>query len=125
MAFRQILSPTLGNGLAVPFLIGGVGAIVVILFFLWAGTNLGTMLICPREYKIWKKGGGDPFFDTLDPPLNNDPDSVRYQELYREKARLECEQVDRMFGVPPKQPQAPKAPPPSSSELSFDDPHFS
>ena len=105
-----------------PFLIGGVGALVFILFVLWVGTNIGTFLVYPREYRVWKRGGGDPFFDTLGPPLNNDPDSVRFQELYREKARLECEQVDRMFGVPPK--QAPKAPPPSSGGPRLNGPHI-
>ena len=44
--------------------------------------------------------GGDPFFDTLDSPLNNDPPSVRFQELYRAKQRHETVAVNRQFGLP-------------------------
>ena len=75
------------------FVLGGVGAVLLSIAFLWGVTNLGTFLSHPREYRLWKKGGGDPFFDTLDQPFNNDPDSIRYQELYREKARQELEEL--------------------------------
>ena len=70
---------------------GAVIAFVVMMLFLWVFTNLFTFLLGPREYLLWKKGGGDPFFDILDPPLNTDPPEVRYQELFREKARREWE----------------------------------
>ena len=96
-------------GLAVPFLLGGVLALTFAIGFCWAVTNVVMFFWCPKHYRIWKKGGGDPFFDTLDWPFNTDPPSTRYQELYREKARLECE---AMF--PP-----PVAPDPSRS---IDDP---
>ena len=78
-------------GLAFSFILGGVGAVLLSIAFLWAFTNICTFLSCPKEYRLWKKGGGDPWFDTLDPPFNNDPDSVRYQELYRERARQQAE----------------------------------
>jgi len=90
--------------------LGGVIAVAIGLFFLWAFTNIGTYLCSPRYYRMWRAGGGDPWFDTLDPPLNNDDASTRYQEMFREKARQECEQVDRQFGLtPPSSPAAPDA----------------
>ncbi len=75
------------------FVLGGVGAVVFAIGFLWLFTNICTFLSCPRYYRIWKKGGGDPFFDSIDSPLNNDPDSVRYQELYQERARQQLEDL--------------------------------
>ena len=83
--------------LAFHFILGAVIAFIVMMLFLWGLTNLLTFLSGPREYLLWKRGGGDPFFDTLDSPLNNDPPEVRFQELFREKARLECE---RTLGIP-------------------------
>jgi hypothetical protein len=77
--------------LAFHFILGAVIAFAVIMLFLWGGTNLFMFLSRPREYWLWKKGGGDPFFDTLDSPLNNDPPEVRFQELFRERARQEWE----------------------------------
>ena len=94
-------------------MLGGVIAFAVIILFLWGFTNLFTFLMAPREYRIWKRGGGDPWFDTLDPPLNNDPPYVRYQELFREKARLDWE---ANFGPLPT-----PSPPPDSTK-SIDDP---
>ena len=88
-------------GLVVPFVLGGIGCLAFMIFFQWGVTNFGTWLTSPREYKIWKSGGGDPYFDTVDPPLNNDPPEVRYQELFREKRRQELNR----FGV--QQPQVP------------------
>jgi len=96
------------------FLMGGMIWCVVMLGFCWVVTNVGTFLSCPREYRLWKKGGGDPWFDTLDPPFNNDPPSVRYFELYREKERMENEAI---FGPPPP-------PPPDPSDRRMDDPNF-
>ena len=75
------------------FMVGGVGAVLLSIAFLWAFTNICTFLSHPREYRIWKQGGGDPFFSTLDPPFNNDPDSIRYQELYQEQARQQAEEL--------------------------------
>jgi hypothetical protein len=97
-------------GLGFWFMVGGVIAVLLSIAFLWGVTNVCTFLSCPKEYRIWKKGGGDPFFSTLDPPFNTDPDSVRYQELYREKARQELEE---MF------------PPPAAPDLTkgIDDPN--
>ena len=92
------------SGLGFYLVLGGVAALVLGIGFCWAFTNFFTFLLCPREYRLWKAGGGDPFFDTLDSPLNNDPPSTRLQELYREKARQECEEVDRMFGLCPNPP---------------------
>ena len=100
--------------LGLPILIGGLIALAIALLFLWGVTNLFTFIMCPREYRIWKKGGGDPWFDTLDPPLNNDPPSVRYQELYREKAKQDWE---ASFGPLPTPPLPP------DSMKSIDDPN--
>jgi DNA-directed RNA polymerase subunit RPC12/RpoP len=96
---------SLGSGwMAVYFVLGGVGAVVGALFFLWAVTNIGTYLCSPYYYKLWKKNGGDPFWDSLNSPINNDPPETKYQELFREQARQECEEVDRMFGLQPQTP---------------------
>ena len=86
------------------FMVGGAAAILGGIGFCWVFTNIGTFLSHPTYYQLWKKGGGDPFFDTLDPPFNNDPPSTRYQELYREKATQECEEV---FGIYPPAPPDP------------------
>jgi hypothetical protein len=82
------------------FMVGGVIAVALGIGWCWGFTNLGTFLSHPREYRLWKKGGGDPWFDTLDPPFNTDADSVRYQELYREKARQEVEDLSPPPAVP-------------------------
>ena len=69
----------------------GVGLAVLagIIFYFWVGTNLLMRISSPGYTKLWKAGGGDPWFDSLPPPFNMDPDEVRYQELYRERLRLE------------------------------------
>jgi hypothetical protein len=72
-----------------PFIVGGLGSVFGILFLYWALMNIIMWILNPREMKLWKMGGGDPFFDTLPPPFNNDPDSTRYFELYQERLRLE------------------------------------
>ena len=76
------------------FFIGGAITVAFFVFFPWVVTNLGTFLFYPRYYRLWKAGGGDPWFDTLDSPLNTDPPYVRYQELYREKLRQESQQFE-------------------------------
>ena len=86
------------------FMVGGAAAVLGGIGFCWAFTNIGTFLSHPRYYRLWKKGGGDPFFDTLDPPFNNDPPSTRYQELYREKARQECEEMFGIYSPTPPDP---------------------
>jgi hypothetical protein len=78
-------------GLGFSFILGGVGAVLVGIGWCWGVTNLGTFLSHPREYRLWKKGGGDPWFDTLDRPFNTDSDATRYQELYRERARQQAD----------------------------------
>ena len=121
LGFWSFFLSLAGMDVVIPFLLGGLGALAGSIFFCWAVTNLGVLLAYPHEYWIWRRGGGDPFFDSLPPLLNNDPSETRYQELYREKARLECEQVDRMFGVQPK------TPPPKNSQpdlpRGIDDPN--
>jgi hypothetical protein len=98
VAFWGLMFATADLELGFYFVLGGVGAIVGAIGFLWLFTNICTFLSFPTYYKIWKSGGGDPFFDSVDGPFNTDPDSVRYQELYREKARLELE---NLFPPPP------------------------
>ena len=80
-------------GLAISFVLGGVGAVLLAIGWCWGFTNFFTFLCHPREYRLWKSGGGDPFFDTLDGPFNSDSDATRYQELYREKARQQAEEL--------------------------------
>ena len=82
-------------------LIGGLGTLALLLGFLWFFTNAMTALTMPRTWLLIKRGGGDPWFDSLPPPINDDPPSVRYQELYREKLRQENEWLLRPL-VPPK-----------------------
>lgn len=89
-------------GLGFCFVLGGMVAVALGLLFCWTFTNFFTFLSHPREYRIWKAGGGNPFFDTLDRPFNNDSDATRYQELYREQARQKWEEV-----FPPPTPPDP------------------
>lgn len=86
------------SSMVVPFVIGGLGAVFGLLFFMWAGTNLIMWILNPREMKLWTKDGGDPFFDTLPEMFNPDPPSTRYQELYRERLRLEEEEGHNFDG---------------------------
>ena len=88
-----------------PVFLGGIVAAGLFIFFAWAFTNIGGAIWCKLDgtshyLKLWKSGGGDPFFDCLDSPLNNDPPSVRFQELYREKLRRETAAVNRQFALP-------------------------
>jgi hypothetical protein len=83
----SIAAPVLGLCLV----LGGVGAVLVGLGFCWGFTNVCTFLYSPRCYRLWKRNGGDPFYDTLDEPFNTDPPSVRYQELFREAARQQAD----------------------------------
>jgi hypothetical protein len=87
--FWASLFGTVNVQVAVFLVLGGVGALVLFFLLLWGITNLGTYLSDPTNYRIWKSGGGDPFFDTVDSPFNNDPPSVRYAELYQERLRQE------------------------------------
>lgn len=92
---------TLITGVPAVF-IGGVGFPLLLLLIWWAGVNLFSRCSNPEVYRAWKAGGGDPFFDTMMPPFNTDPDSVRYKELYELNLRQE-------LGVGP--PQAPPTSP--------------
>jgi len=87
-------------GLGLCFVLGGVGAVLLGIGWCWGFTNVCTFLWHPREYRIWKGGGGDPFFDTLDQPFNTDSDATRYQELYRERARQQAEELFPPPAVP-------------------------
>ena len=75
--------------------------LIVVVFLMWAFVNLYVFIGCPREYRMWKAGGGDPFIDTLPEPFNNDPAEVRYQEMFREQARQEDALVLDDFPPPP------------------------
>jgi hypothetical protein len=88
-----------------PVFLGGIVAVGLFIFLAWAITNIGGAIWCTLDgtsdhLKLWKQGGGDPFFDTLDSPLNSDPPSVRFQELFRAKQRQETVAVNRQFGLP-------------------------
>jgi hypothetical protein len=97
-----------GALLGAPVIIGGAIGLALMLGFWWAVTNIGTFLINPGYYRLWKKNGGDPFFDTLPEPFNTDPASTRYQELFREKARLEWEANFGPLPTPPLPPDTTK-----------------
>ena len=58
-----------GALLGAPVIIGGAIGLALMLGFWWGITNLVTFLINPGYYRLWKKGGGDPWFDTLPSPL--------------------------------------------------------
>jgi hypothetical protein len=82
-------------------LIGGIGGLFAVLFFLWFFTNFMTILTMPRTWWLIKKGGGDPWFDSLPPPFNDDPLAVRYRELFEEKLRQETTELLKPL-VPPR-----------------------
>jgi hypothetical protein len=87
-----ILFALLGMGdWVLPFLVGGLGTVFGLLFIYWFLMNLIMWVLNPREMRLWRKGGGDPFFDTLPSPFNTDPSEVRYRELFLERERLEEE----------------------------------
>ena len=116
-AFWGLMLSIADVSLGLYLFLGGLVALVLGIGFLWAFTNVGTFLLCPREYRLWKAGGGDPFFDSLDSPINNDPPSVKLQELYREKARQEWE---ANFGPLPS-PSTPQA---TDFTITLDDPNI-
>ena len=82
------------------FLYASIFLIIVVLL-MWAFVNFYVYIGDPHSYRVWKAGGGDPFIDTLPSPINPDPDSVRYQELFQEKARQEDELVLDDLPPPP------------------------
>ena len=91
VAFWGLMLCIADVGLGFCLVLGGVGAVLLGLGFCWGFTNVCTFVYSPRCYRLWKQGGGDPFFDTLDRPFNNDPDSIRYQELCQEAARQQAD----------------------------------
>jgi hypothetical protein len=114
-AFWGLMLSIADTSLGFYLVLGGLVALVLGIGFLWAFTNFFTFLLCPKEYRIWKAGGGDPFFDSLDSPINNDPPSVKLQELYREKARQDWE---ANFGPLP----TPSPPQSADFTITLDDP---
>jgi DNA-directed RNA polymerase subunit RPC12/RpoP len=114
VAIPMICVGAVGALLGTPVIIGGAIGLAVMFGFWWGVTNLAAFLFSPTYYRLWRKGGGDPWFDTLPSPLNNDPDSTRYQEMYREKSRQEWEASFGPLPIP--------SPPPDSTK-SLDDPN--
>ena len=98
--------------------IGGFGTLAAALFFLWGFTNAMTLLTMPKVWLLIKRGGGDPWFDSLPPPINDDPPEVRYQELFEEKLRQENAWLLRPL-VPPTSQNDPK-----DFTKGIDDPDF-
>ena len=99
-------------------LFGGLGATAAILFFLWGFTNLMTLLTMPKVWWLIKRGGGDPWFDSLPSPFNNDPSEVRHQELFEAKLRQENEWLQQpLVPLPPQND-------PKDSTRGIDDPHI-
>ncbi len=113
VAIPMLYVGAVGTLLGTPVIIGGAIGLALMLGFWWGVTNLAAFFISPTYYRLWRKGGGDPWFDTLPELLNTDPPEVRYQEMFREKARLECEEL----GIPIQPP-----PLPPDSMKSLDDP---
>jgi len=113
VAIPMICVCAVGALLGAPVIIGGAIGLALMIGFWWAFTNIGTFLTNPGYYRLWRKGGGDPFFDTVPEPFNTDPSSTRYQELYREKARQEWEASFGPLPIP--------SPPPDSTK-GIDDP---
>jgi hypothetical protein len=73
-------------------MLGGIGALAIVTFLLWAIMNIYLWLIAPKEvYRMMKRGGCDPFFDTMCEPFNCDPPEVRFQELRREQEQIDYE----------------------------------
>jgi hypothetical protein len=104
-----------------PIFLGGIIAAGLFILFAWAFTNIDGAIWCKLNgtshyLKMWKQGGGDPFFDTLDSPLNNDDPEVRFQELYRAKQRQETVAVNRQFGLPDDFMTGKSAPPTSNTQ---------
>ncbi|HBN74910.1 MAG TPA: hypothetical protein DD473_03620 [Planctomycetaceae bacterium] len=62
---------------AIPVLLAFGGTILLF----WHGarlfTNCFVMLLDPEEYESIKQSGGDPFYDCVGAPLNNDSEQVR------------------------------------------------
>ena len=111
-----------------PLFLGGIIAAAGGLFFCWAFTNIGGAIWCrlngtSHYLKMWKQGGGDPFFDTLDSPLNSDDPEVRFQELYRAKQRQETVAVNRQFGLPDDFMTGKQTTPPSDPIPGINDPN--
>jgi hypothetical protein len=71
------------------WMLGGIGALAIFTFVCWAIMNIYLWFISPQAYRLMKKGGGDPFFDTLPELFNPDPPEVRFQEWRREQERQE------------------------------------
>ena len=119
IAFWTYMLSLGGDGEVVRWaLIGGFGTLAALLGFLWGFVNVMTIVTMPRTWWLIKRGGGDPWFDSLPPPFNDDPPEVRYQELYREKLRQENEWLLQPL-VPPKSQNDPK-----DATRGIDDPHI-
>jgi len=86
---------------ALPLLLG----FGVTLFLFWQGSRLFTngfvKLFDPEGYKAIKKSGGDPFYDSIGAPLNNDTEQVR---LTGQKPNTSCPGCHRPVLVKPNKP---------------------
>jgi hypothetical protein len=77
-----------------------------------------TLITMPRTWLLIKRGGGDPWFDSLPEPFNNDASSVRYQELFREKLRQENAWLQQpLVPLPPQND-------PRDATKGINDPHI-
>jgi hypothetical protein len=105
-------------GLGTTIFLAGIGTIAAAILFLWGFVNLMTILTMPKVWWLIKRSGGDPWFDSLPPPFNDDPPEVRYQELYREKLRQENEWLlQPLVPLPPQND-------PKDATRGIDDPHI-
>jgi hypothetical protein len=75
--FLAILGFAVGAGTAFVGVLGGVGLLVLVGWFLVNLLMDATSMHDPN-YRLWRKSGGDPYFDlTWFWPLNTDSDAVR------------------------------------------------
>jgi len=67
------------TGLATIIMLSYFGALIVFWGFMRLFTNTSLRIIDPRSYKVIKRFGGDPFYDSVGAPLNFDSEAVRTQ----------------------------------------------
>ena len=82
-----------------------LGSLFIVLGFSvfgWLVVNVGTRLFCGRdpEFQNYVKSDGDPYFDTLPPPLNPDSELTRLTGMQEPKYDSFVPPVDWKFQCP-------------------------
>ena len=85
MAMAWSWNSITGTNFWKPFEMAVAAVLTVMLHggFAWLFTNLGMTALYGRdsEYQRFQNRGGDPFFDSLPPPLNTDSEITRFTGL--------------------------------------------